>query len=266
MRGLIGEGKKAPKNPKTAASAPSPAPSAPPSTAEPSPSPEPPPEPSSQQGTAAQGGGQGAAAEGRSGGVGGTGGRIRAWFKALLRAAIALVITLAVLAVAGTITDIELHVTRHTSTNSTSYAGIRGVVVVLDGDISLHVVGRAQPGTAATLSAVDTSTPFDDPVRTDDVIGATLYLTERCPDSRCSVDLTLDVDTNDTVDVVAGNGSRLAESVIELDGIVGAAHVLADPAKVVVLHTMATGAVLGQLQCDTVVDCRGIATAPGTQR
>jgi hypothetical protein len=252
MRGLIGEGKKAPKNPKTAASAP--APSAPPS-------PEPEPEPAPEQEAAE--GGQGAAAGARSGGAGE---RIRAWFRALLRAAIALVITLAVLAVAGGITDIELHVTRHTSTNSTSYAGIQGVVVVLDGDISLHVVGRAQPGTSATLSAVDTSTPFDDPVRTDDVIGGTLYLTERCPDSRCSVGLTLDVNTNDTVDVVAGNGSRLAESVVELDGIVGAAHVLADPAKVVVVHTMATGAVLGRLQCDTVVDCRGIATAPGMSR
>lgn len=277
MRGLIGEGKKAPKNPKTAASVPAP------STAS-SPAPSPvlgsSDEPSPEEETAARSG-QGDTAEGRAGGVGhvgavgsggavsgvgGVGGRIREWFRALLRAGIALVITLAVLAVAGGITDIELHVTRHTSTNSTSYAGIQGVVVVLDGDISLHVVGRAQPGTAATLSAVDTSTPFDDPVRTDDVVGGTLYLTERCPDSRCSVDLTLDVNTNDTVNVVAGNGSRLAESVIELDGIVGAAHVIADPAKVVVVHTMATGAVLGQLQCDTPVDCRGIATAPGMSR
>lgn len=185
--------------------------------------------------------------------------RIRAWFKALLRAGLALVITLAVLAVAAGVTDVVLHVTRHTSTYSTSYSGITGVVVVLDGDISLHVAGVAQPGTGATLTAVDTSTPFDDPVRTEDVIGGTLYLTERCPDSRCSVELTLTVNTNDTVNVVAGNGLRLAESVIELDGIDGRTSVIADPAKVVVLHTMATGAVFGQLECDTAVDCRGIA-------
>lgn len=230
MRGLIGERKKAPATPKAA-----------------------------EAGKAEQGDESGAPAEG---GRGGLGERIRDWFRALLRAAIALVITLAVLAVAGGVTDVELHVTRHTSTNSTSYAGIQGVAVVLDGDISLHVVGRAQQGTAATLTAVDTSTPFDDPVRTDDVIGGTLYLTERCPDSRCSVELTLDINTNDTVSVVAGNGVRLGESVIELDGIVGAANVVADPAKVLVVHTMATGAVLGQLQCDTPVDCRGIATPP----
>lgn len=193
----------------------------------------------------------------------GQSGRIRAWFSALLRAAIALVITLVVLAIAGGVTDVVLHVTRHTSNSSKAYAGIEGVVVVLDGDVSLHVVGKAQPGTAATLTAVDTSTPFDDPIRTDDVIGGILYLTERCPDSRCSVDLTLTVNTDDSVDVMAGNGLRLEDSVVELDGIVGEASVLADPAKVIVVHTMATGAVLGQLQCDTAVDCRGIATAHG---
>lgn len=190
-----------------------------------------------------------------------SGGRIRAWFAALLRSALALVITLAVLAVAGGVTDVVLHVTRHTSTNKTAYAGIEGVVVVLDGDVSLHVIGRAQPGTAATLSAVDTSTPFDDPVRTDDVIDGTLYLTERCPDSRCSAQLTLTINTDDTVDVVAGNGLRLDESVVELDGILGQATVLADPARVLVEHTIASGTVLGELQCDTSVDCRDIATA-----
>jgi hypothetical protein len=191
------------------------------------------------------------------------GGRIRTWFGALLRSAIALVITLAVLAVAGGITDVVLHITRHTSTNSTSYTGIDGVVVVLDGDISLKVTGRPQQGGATTLSAVDTSTPFDDPSRTDDVIGGTLYLTESCPDSRCSVQLDLTVNTDDTVNVVAGNGLRLDESVVELDGIVGQTTVYADPAKVIVQNTIATGAVLGQVECDTVVDCRDITTAHG---
>jgi hypothetical protein len=98
------------------------------------------------------------------------GGRIRTWFGALLRSALALVITLVVLAVAGGITDVVLHVTRHTSTSSTSYKNINGVVVVLDGDVSLNVVGKAQSDGAATLSSVNTSTPFDDPVLTGDVI------------------------------------------------------------------------------------------------
>ena len=188
--------------------------------------------------------------------------RIRTWFKALLRSALALVITLVVLGVCGGVTDVVLHVTRHTSTNSTAYSAIDGVVVVLDGDVSLSVVGHAQLGGKATLSAVDTSTPFDDPVRTEDVIGGILYLTERCPDSRCSAELTLAVDTNDTVDVVAGNGLRLDESVVEFDGIVGRATILAAPAKLVVLHTIATGAVIGEVECDTVVDCRDVATLP----
>jgi len=189
------------------------------------------------------------------------GGRIRGWLAALLRSAIALVITLVVLAVAGGVTDAVLHTTRHTSTNSASYTGIDGVVVVLDGDVSLKVVGNARQGDGASLSAVDTSTPFDDPVRTGDVVGGILYLTEHCPDSRCSVQLTLTLDTDDTVSVVAGNGLRFDESVVEIDGVVGQASVIADPAKVVVRNSIVTGAVLGQIDCDTAVDCRGIATA-----
>jgi hypothetical protein len=188
--------------------------------------------------------------------------RIRAWLAALLRSVLALVVTLVVLGACGGVTDVVLHVTRHTSTNSATYSAIDGVVVVLDGDVSLSVVGRPQLGGNARLSAVDTSTPFDDPVRTEDVIGGILYLTERCPDSRCSAELTLTVDTNDTVDVVAGNGLRLDESVIELKGIVGQATVHADPAKLVVINTITTGAVIGEVECDTVVDCRDVATLP----
>lgn len=116
--------------------------------------------------------------------------RIRAWFQALLRAFGALVGTLAVLAVLGGVTDVVLHVTRHTSTNSSTYGSVYAVVVVLDGNVSLSVDGQTQSGGGqnATLSAVDTSTAFDDPVRTTDVIGGTLYLTERCPTraARCS--------------------------------------------------------------------------------
>jgi hypothetical protein len=75
------------------------------------------------------------------------------------------------------------------------------------------------------------------------------------------VQLTLTLDTDDTVSVVAGNGLRFDESVVEIDGVVGQASVIADPAKVVVRNSIVTGAVLGQIDCDTAVDCRGIATA-----
>jgi hypothetical protein len=189
--------------------------------------------------------------------------RIGEWFRALLRSVVALVATLAVLAVLGGVTDVVLHVTRHTSRNTSTYSSIDGVVVVLDGNVSLSVVGRTQGGQGASLTAVDTSTPFDDPIRTADVIGGTLYLTERCPDSRCSADLTLTVDTNDTVSVSAGNAVDLAQAVVEFDGIDGQASVLGVPATLVAIHTIVTGAVMGQIKCDTAVDCRDVAM-PGS--
>ncbi len=117
----------------------------------------------------------------------GLGRRIRIWFVGLFRSATALVVTLLVLAVCGGVADVVLHVTRHTGTNSGELRRRSDAVnVVLDGDVSLNVVGRSNGDTGATLSGVDTSTVFDDPIRSTSVIGGTLYLTERCPDSRCT--------------------------------------------------------------------------------
>ena len=189
--------------------------------------------------------------------------RIAEWFRALLRSAVALVATLVVLAVLGGVTDVVLHVTRHTSRNTSTYSSIDGVVAVLDGNVSLSVVGQTQGGQGATLTAADTSTPFDDPVRTVEVIGGTLYLTERCPDARCSAQLTLTVPTDDTVAISAGNAVDLEQAVVEFNGIDGQATVMGAPASVVVIHTIVTGAVFGPLTCDTEVDCRDIATPTG---
>ena len=186
--------------------------------------------------------------------------RIRAWLGGLGRALTALVITLAVLAVLGTVTDVVLHEVRHTNTSATTYTGVSSVVVVLDGDVSLTVVGKAT-GHTATLTATDTSTPFDDPVRSTDVIGATLYLTERCPDSRCSAQLSLTVRPDASVSVVAGNALRMDSAVIDLDGVGGGATIMAAPAKVFITDTTASGAVLGTLSCDVAADCADIATA-----
>lgn len=193
-------------------------------------------------------------------------GKVRIWFTALLRSAIVLVVTLAVLTVLGGVTDVVLHETRHSSSSTTAYSAIDAVNVVLDGDISLNVVGRADGGSGATLAAVDTSTPFDDPIRTTAVVGGTLYLTERCPDSRCSAQLTLTLDTNDEVSVVAGNALRLNNAVIDIEGIVGKVTVKAAPGKLIVTNTIVTGAVVGTVECDTEVDCRGVATVSGTSR
>lgn len=186
--------------------------------------------------------------------------RIRAWFSGLGRAVTALVVTLAILAVLGGVTDVVLHEVRHTSTDSTTFTGVTAVVVVLDGDISLSVSGTAT-GTGATLTAADTSTPFDDPIRSADIVGGTLYLTERCPDSRCNAQLNLTVRPDAAVSVVAGNALRLDSTVIEFDRLGGGATVMAAPAKLIVNDTMTTGAVLGTLSCDSAADCANVATA-----
>ena len=194
------------------------------------------------------------------------GDRVRIWFASLFRSATALVLTLLILAVCGGVTDVVLHVTRHTSTNSTSFSGINAVNVVLDGDVSLNVAGQSNGTTGATLSAVDTSTPFDDPIRTAFVVGGTLYLTERCPDSRCTAQLTLDINANDQVEIVAGNALRLNDAVVDISGINGQASVQLAPGKLVVTNTIVTGAVLGDVECDTDVDCRAVATPPNATR
>jgi hypothetical protein len=205
------------------------------------------------------------AGEGRPG-SGGRGGKVRIWFAALLRSATALVLTLVILALCAGIADVVLHVTRHTSSNSASFAGINAVDVVLDGDVSLNVVGQTDGGSTVALAATDTSTPFDDPTRSASVVGGTLYLTERCPDSRCTSQLTLTLNTNDQVNVVAGNALRLTDAVIDIRGIDGQASVQADPGTLIVTNTIVTGAVIGVVECDSVVDCQGVITPAGTDR
>jgi hypothetical protein len=199
-------------------------------------------------------------------GSGARGGRVRIWFAALLRSATALVLTIVILALCAGVADVVLHVTRHTSSSSTNFTGIDAVDVVLDGDVSLNVVGETDADSTATLAAVNTSTPFDDPTRSASVIGGTLYLTERCPDSRCTSQLTLTLNTNDQINIVAGNALRLTDAVIDIRGIDGAASVQADPGTLIVTNTIVTGAVIGIMECDTDVDCLGVTTPAGTDR
>lgn len=188
-------------------------------------------------------------------------GKARIWFAALLRSAVVLVLTLVILAILGGVTDVVLHETRHTSSNFESFNDIDAVNVVLDGDISLTVLGQANGRTNAALNAVDTSTPFDDPVRSTSIIGGTLYLTERCPDSRCTAQLTLMINVNAEVNVVAGNALRVDQAVIDFNGISGRATVQAAPGRLIVTDTVVTGAVFGQVECDTFKDCSGVATS-----
>jgi hypothetical protein len=191
----------------------------------------------------------------------GSNSRVRIWFAALLRSATALVLTLVILALLGGVTDVVLHETRHTSANTTAFSGIQAVNVVLDGDISLTVLGKPGNQTGAILNAVDTSTPFDDPVRTANVIGGTLYLTEHCPDSRCTAQITLMLDSSDEVNVVAGNALRIDQAVLDFNGMAGRSTVQAAPGKLIVTDTVVTGAVIGQVECDKFEDCSGVATS-----
>lgn len=190
----------------------------------------------------------------------GSSSKARIWFGALLRSAVALVSTLIILAVFGGVTDVVLHTTRHTSSNSQTFNDIDVVDVVLDGDISVSVLGQTDGRTGVTVNAVDTSTVFDEPARSTNVIGKTLYLTERCPDSRCTAQLTLMLNTHDRVNVIAGNALRLDQAVIDFSGLAGGATVQAAPGKLVVTGTVVTGAILGAVECDTIEDCGGIAT------
>jgi hypothetical protein len=199
-------------------------------------------------------------------GSGRQGGKVRIWFSALLRSATALVLTIVILALCAGVADVVLHVTRHTSSNSASFAGVTAVDVVLDGDVSLNVVGQTSGASTATLATVNTSTPFDGPTRAASVVGGTLYLTERCPDSRCTSQLTLTVNTNDQVNIVAGNALRLSDAVIDIRGIDGQASVQADPGTLIVTNTIVSGAVIGTVECDTEVDCQGVTTPAGTDR
>ena len=194
------------------------------------------------------------------------GGKVRIWFSALLRSATALVLTIVILALCAGVADVVLHVTRHTSSSSASFAGVTAVDVVLDGDVSLNVVGQTNGDSSATLATVNTSTPFDDPTRSASVVGGTLYLTERCPDSRCTSQLTLTLNTNDQVDIVAGNALRLTDAVIDIRGIDGQTNVQADPGTLIVTNTIVSGAVIGIVECDTEVDCEGVTTPAGTDR
>jgi len=222
---------------------------------------EPPP-----SGSAGAVGSVGLAGDADDGEPGTRGGKVRIWFRALLRSATALVLTIVILAICAGVADVVLHVTRHTSSSSTSFAGIDAVDVVLDGDVSLNVIGQTESDSTATLAAVNTSTPFDDPTRSASVIGGTLYLTERCPDSRCTSQLTLTLNTNDQVNIVAGNALRLTDAVINIREIDGQASVQAAPGTLIVTNTIVTGAVIGIVECDTEVDCLGVTTPAGTAR
>jgi len=65
---------------------------------------------------------------------------------------------------------------------------------------------------------------------------------------------------------VAGNALRLNEAVVDVSGIDGQTTVQLAPGKLIATNTIVTGAVIGAVQCDTDVDCRGVATPTSASR
>jgi hypothetical protein len=186
---------------------------------------------------------------------------IRLWFRALWRSLIAIVVTLAVLAVIGFTTDVILHRVTHTSHTDATYTGISEVEIVLDGDGAVSVSGLPSGGSNAAqpvdFNETDSSTMFDHPQRTVDRIGGTLYIAVHCPDSLCAANLSVSVPAATPVTLRVGNALRLDRATVTINGMSGPIDLAAWPAKVSVTDSTSTvtGDVAGTLSCSAPSIC-----------
>jgi hypothetical protein len=179
------------------------------------------------------------------------------WFRALWRSLIAIVVTLAILAVLGFGADVVLHRVTHASHSSATYTGVSAVEILLDGDGSVSLTGKPGNGTVAadaqpvSLVETDTSTMFDHPQRTIDRIGGTLYIAVQCPDSLCSADLGVTVPAATPVTLRVGNALRLDRATVTVSGMSGPIEMTAWPAKVTITDSTSTivGEVAGSIRC-----------------
>ncbi|HEV3173938.1 MAG TPA: hypothetical protein VGZ32_26540 [Actinocrinis sp.] len=182
---------------------------------------------------------------------------VRLWFRALWRSLIAIVATLAVLAVLGFGADVVLHRVTHASHSSSTYTGVSAVEILLDGDGSVSLTGLPRSGNGAagaqpvSLVETDTSTMFDHPQRTIDRIGGTLYIAVQCPDSLCSADLGVTVPAATPVTLRVGNALRLDRANVTVSGMSGPIELTAWPAKVTITDSTSTivGEVAGSIRC-----------------
>lgn len=186
---------------------------------------------------------------------------VRMWFRALWRAIVAIVVTLAVLALVGFTADVILHRVTHASHTDQSYTGISEVEIVLDGDGAVSVTGLPQGGSNAAqpvdFTETDSSTMFDHPQRTVDRIGGTLYIAVHCPDSLCSANLGLSVPAATPVILRVGNALRLDRATVTISAMSGPIDLYAWPAKVSVSDSTSTitGDVAGSLACGAPSIC-----------
>ncbi len=181
----------------------------------------------------------------------------RLWFATLLRALLIIVLTLAVLAVLGYTGDIALHQVVHTSRSNTTYAHIYEVDIVTDGDGSISVTGTPSNDRQVTLAETDKSTVFDSPQRAVSVIAGTLFVSVRCPDSRCATQLAFTTPPDTRIRISAGNAFRLDRETVDVERLTGPVDLSAWPAEVTVRRSssLVTGMVAGSLVCDAPAVC-----------
>lgn len=195
---------------------------------------------------------------------------MRLWFRALWRSLLAIVVTLAILAVLGFGADVVLHRVTHTSHSNSAYTGISAVELLLDGDGSVSLTGLPKDGNgngsgngtggaaqSVSLVETDTSTVFDHPQRTIDRIGGTLYIAVHCPDSLCSADLGVTVPAATPVTLRVGNALRLDRATVTVSGMSGPIELTAWPAQVTITNSTSTivGEVAGSIRCKAPSIC-----------
>jgi len=124
------------------------------------------------------------------------------WFAALFRALWIILLTLAILAVLGFAADVVLHRVTRGSQSASVYTHIYEVDVVIDGDGSVAITGTSSATHRVNLSESDNSTMFGHPQRAVSVIGGTLFVSVRCPDSYCSSNLVFAASTIALIPVI----------------------------------------------------------------
>lgn len=182
---------------------------------------------------------------------------VRVWFTALFRALFIILLTLVILVALGYAADVALHHTTRASHSTATYPHIYEVDVVVDGDGSVAVTGTPSTDHQITLDETDNSTIFDHPQRAVSVIGGTLFVAVRCPDSLCTADLALTTSPDTHVNIRAGNALRLDHAAITVRNLTGPVNLSAWPANVTIANSssLVTGMVAGSLDCGVPAVC-----------
>lgn len=182
---------------------------------------------------------------------------VRLWFAALFRALRIILLTLAILAALGYAGDVALHRITRTSHSSASYTHIYAIEVIVDGDGSVAVTGTASANHTVALDETDRSTVVGHPERAVSVIGGTLFVAVRCPDSLCTADLALTASPDTQVNIRVGNALRIDRATVTVKNLTGPVDLSAWPANVTIANSssLVTGMVAGSLNCGVPAVC-----------